>query len=68
VVADPALLAQWAALRGGTITFEAFCTQFALSPPFLPLAYRQGLAGYSRNFYADLVATVQDIFYNINNW
>lgn len=47
---------------------EAFCEAFVARPPFLPLLFRQGQVSLNREFHAEMVATEQDIFYNIMEW
>jgi peptide/nickel transport system substrate-binding protein len=47
---------------------EAFCEAFAGQMPLIPLAFRQGLVSFNREFRAEIVATGQDIFYNIVEW
>lgn len=41
---------------------------FAQEIPFIPLMFRQGLVAYRLNFCSNIVATEQDIFYNIEEW
>ncbi|MEG1994508.1 MAG: hypothetical protein RR048_06310, partial [Oscillospiraceae bacterium] len=36
--------------------------------PFIPIAYGDALLYHKRNFVSDIVATTDDIFYNILNW
>lgn len=36
--------------------------------PFVPLVFRQGSVSHNREFRAEIVATEQDIFYNIVEW
>ncbi len=47
---------------------EAFCQAFLESPPFLPLVFLQGTVVSQREFRSEIVATQQDIFYNIMEW
>ncbi|MEM1483278.1 ABC transporter substrate-binding protein [Oscillospiraceae bacterium PP1C4] len=47
---------------------EAFCEAFNEQSPFIPLVFRQGLISFNREFRAEIVATEQDIFYNIVEW
>lgn len=68
VAYDEALLESYEALMAGEIGYADFYGQFEQAMPFVPLCYRQGAVSFSRNFYADIVATERDIFYNIGNW
>ena len=49
---------QW---RQGTATFQT-------SVPLIPVGTRNGAIYYNREIYYDLSATVQDVFYNIQDW
>ncbi|MCI8623227.1 MAG: hypothetical protein HFG26_06130 [Provencibacterium sp.] len=48
--------------------YEAFLAQFQSELPFMPLLFPQASAARSRNFYSAVLATEQDIFYNIHKW
>lgn len=48
--------------------YEAFLSQFKSELPFIPLLFPQALVARSRNFYSSVLATEQDIFYNIHKW
>lgn len=41
---------------------------FAQEVPFVPLFFRQGIVAYPLNFCSNIIATEQDIFYNIKDW
>ncbi|MBP0963192.1 MAG: hypothetical protein J6Q99_02740, partial [Oscillospiraceae bacterium] len=41
---------------------------FAQQVPFIPLFFRQGIVAYPINFCSNIIATEQDIFYNIEDW
>ena len=44
------------------------CDRFYTDMPFIPLVFRQGIVSFNREFGAEVVATQQDIFYNIVQW
>lgn len=48
--------------------YEAVSSLFAQEIPFIPLMFRQGIVAYRLNFCSNIVATEQDIFYNIEEW
>ena len=56
---------QW---RQGTATIQQFLESFDASVPLIPLGTRNGAIYYDRDIYYELRATVQDIFYNIQDW
>lgn len=41
---------------------------FAQQVPFIPLFFRRGIVAYPINFCSNIIATEQDIFYNIEDW
>lgn len=41
---------------------------FQTSVPLIPVGTRNGAIYYNREIYYDLSATVQDVFYNIQDW
>lgn len=47
---------------------EPLCTALYNHSPFIPVVFRQGMISFNREFQADMVATEQDIFYNIDEW
>lgn len=62
------LYALYLSARGGQTPYDAFFEAFAQQQPFVPLLFHQAVISRSRNFYSAVVATEQDIFYNIHNW
>ncbi len=50
--------------EGFTEVSELFSEQM----PFIPLLYRSGIVMYPLNFSSNILATEQDIFYNIQEW
>jgi len=62
------LYADWLSLRSGNFSYADFDAAFYDATPFAPLVYRYGDFVYSRNFYFDVKATENDIFYNILEW
>lgn len=56
---------QW---RQGTATLQSFLELFQTSVPLIPVGTRNGAIYYNREIYYDLSATVQDVFYNIQDW
>lgn len=44
------------------------CEAFSAQTPFIPLVFRQGAVSFERAFQAEILATEQDIFYNIMEW
>ena len=49
-------------------SYGDFFTQFKEQQPFIPLLFPQASVARSRNFYSAVLATEQDIFYNIHKW
>lgn len=47
---------------------ESLCTALYNQSPFIPIVFRQGMIAFNREFQAEIVATEQDIFYNIMEW
>ncbi len=68
VKANPELLASYREFRADAIGADVFCRDFAADMPFVPLLYRRGVLLHARDFFAKIVATEQDIFYNILTW
>lgn len=58
----------YAAYKGTGEGLEAFCEAFEAECLFLPLLYRQGQISFNREFQAEMIATEQDLFYNIVEW
>ncbi|MBQ9109396.1 MAG: hypothetical protein IJY02_05175, partial [Oscillospiraceae bacterium] len=54
-------------LRTGN-DYDQLVQLFAQEVPFIPLFYRQGIVAYPLNFCSNIIATEQDIFYNIEDW
>ena len=65
---DEQLQALYTAYRATGQGLGDFCEAFLTSEPFIPLLYREGEVSFSHEFQAEIVATEQDIFYNINEW
>ena len=51
---------------GGSLL--AFNSAFREHTPFAPLLFRFGFVSFSRSLSYDIIATEQDIFYNITDW
>ena len=51
---------------GGSLL--AFNSAFREYTPFAPLLFRFGFVSFSRSLSYDIIATEQDIFYNITDW
>lgn len=47
---------------------KELCDTFSAQTPFIPVVFRHGQILFSREFQAEIVATEQDIFYNITEW
>ena len=47
---------------------STLCDSFSEETPFIPLVFREGILSFNRTFGAEIVATEQDIFYNIEEW
>lgn len=46
----------------------ALCGMFEERSPFIPLLFRQGMLAFNGAFRTELIATEQDVFYNIEDW
>lgn len=46
----------------------ALCGMFEERSPFIPLLFRQGMLAFNGAFRTELIATEQDVFYNIEEW
>ncbi len=68
VAADQALLENYGNFRGDIKNIDSFMVAFIDVMPFIPIAYHDGIVAYPRNFPAGVIATEQDIFYNIDKW
>lgn len=53
-------------MNGGEL--EPFITAFASELPFLPLVYRQGIIGYSKDLHGDMQGIYKNYFSNIEEW
>ncbi len=62
------LLSEYSAVRSGNMEYSKFLETFYEVVPFVPLAYRNGILAFTNDFSADILATEQDIFYNIDQW
>ncbi len=48
--------------------YEQVYDLFSQETPFIPLLFRRGIMIYPLNFSSNILATEQDIFYNIEQW
>ena len=55
-------------LHSGELSQEDFEAMLEKKMPVIPLLFRRGIFCFSRDFSANIVATEQDIFYNIEEW
>ncbi|MCI8441042.1 MAG: hypothetical protein HFG27_00725 [Provencibacterium sp.] len=62
------LYALYLSARQTPEAYRSFLFQFKNEQPFIPLLFPQSLVARSRNFYSSVLATEQDIFYNIHKW
>lgn len=68
VAADQTLLENYAGFRADIKNVDRFLVDFIDKMPLIPIAYHDGIVVYPRNFPAGVIATEQDIFYNIDKW
>ncbi len=68
IVSSPELQQAYADFRQQGEAFETFAQLFLQEAPFVPLVFRRGVVLFSANFSSNIVATEQDIFYNIKDW
>lgn len=54
--------------KKGEITEKELCDMLVSDVPFIPIAYSDALLYHKINFVSYIVATNDDIFYNILNW
>ena len=54
--------------HSGALSQEEFETVLSEKMPLIPLLFRRGIFCFSRDFSVNIVATEQDIFYNIEEW
>lgn len=66
--ADQELQDIYARVKAGEEELSSLDSAFRRSMPTIPLVYRRGIVAFSRDFSANIVATEQDIFYNIGDW
>ncbi|MEG2088050.1 MAG: ABC transporter substrate-binding protein [Angelakisella sp.] len=64
----PALTTRFDSTRAGRTEQAALETLLREQLPVIPLLFRRGILCFSRDFSVNIVATEQDIFYNINEW
>lgn len=62
------LYAAYSQARQDAESYAGFFAQFKEQQPFIPLLFPQASVARSRNFYSAVLATEQDIFYNIHKW
>ena len=65
---DEELLALYYQVKAGEAELSALDGALRRTMPVIPLAYRRGIVAFSPDFSANIVATEQDIFYNIGEW
>ena len=65
---DEELLDLYRRVKAGEEELSALDSAFRRSVPVIPLVYRRGIVALSPDFSANIVATEQDIFYNIGDW
>lgn len=68
IVSSQELLQAYADFRQSAEGFTTFEEIFYKEVPFVPLVFRRGVVLFSANFSSNIVATEQDIFYNIKDW
>lgn len=56
------------AYRASGTGMGTLCEAFSAQTPFIPLVFRQGAVSFERAFQAEILATEQDLFYNIMEW
>lgn len=67
-VRDEELLELYRQAKAGEAELSALDAALRRVMPVIPLVYRRGLVVFSADFSANIVATEQDIFYNIGEW
>ena len=67
-VRDEELLEIYRRAKAGEVELSALDTALRRAVPVIPLVYRRGIVAISPDFSANIVATEQDIFYNIGEW
>ncbi len=67
-VQDDELVRTYYEVKSGQAGLEALDAALSQVMPVIPLVYRRGIVCYGEDFSANIVATEQDIFYNIGDW
>lgn len=57
----------YASYMGGS-EIETFVSEFASEMPFVPLVYRRGIIGYSKDLHGDMQGIYKNYFSNIEEW
>ena len=65
---DEELLQLYREVKAGEAELSALDAALEEAMPVIPLLYRRGIVCYGEDFSPNLVATEQDIFYNIGDW
>lgn len=68
VVEDAQVSAAYGSAKAGEMSLGALDTLLRQKMPVIPLLFRRGILCFSRDFSVNMVATEQDIFYNIVDW
>ena len=68
IPSDPEVDEAYARAKAGEITAEELDRLLREKLPVIPLLYRRGILCFARDFSVNMVATEQDIFYNIVDW
>lgn len=64
----PALSSVYSDVKSGKSEPARVEEQLRTDLPIIPLLFRRGILCFSRDFSANIVATEQDIFYNVSEW
>jgi peptide/nickel transport system substrate-binding protein len=67
-VQDDELIKTYYEVKSGQADLEVLDAALGEVMPVIPLVYRRGIVCYSQDFSPNIVATEQDIFYNIGDW
>lgn len=68
IATNPELVELYHKVKAGEEPVSALDTLCQQEMPVIPILYRRGIVCFSRDFSANIVATEQDIFYNIESW
>lgn len=68
ITQNPELMALYRQVKAGEASAADLDALLFQEMPVVPLLYRRGIICFSRDFSANIVATEQDIFYNIGAW